>query len=90
VGQHQDQELEGASNTRFRQVRAAISVILYVLLGCIALDCIDSYVGSPWSAYLGIPALLYISQGAGFLVELQGRVLVGLQGMISSRITMES
>jgi hypothetical protein len=33
VGWRRDQELEGASNTRFRQVRAAICVIPYVLFG---------------------------------------------------------
>jgi hypothetical protein len=33
VGCHRDQELEGARNTRFRQVQAAESVIPYVLCG---------------------------------------------------------
>jgi hypothetical protein len=33
VGCHRDQEHEGARNTKFRQVRAAESVILYVLCG---------------------------------------------------------
>jgi hypothetical protein len=33
VGFHRDQELKGASNTRFRLVRAAMCVIPYVLFG---------------------------------------------------------
>jgi hypothetical protein len=39
VGVRRDQELEGADNTRFRQVQAAICVIPYVLYG--GLYCLD-------------------------------------------------
>jgi hypothetical protein len=39
VGMRRDQELEGADNTRFRQVQAAICVMPYVLYDC--LYCLD-------------------------------------------------
>jgi hypothetical protein len=39
VGMRRDQELEGADNTRFRQVQAAICVVPYVLYN--GLYCLD-------------------------------------------------
>jgi hypothetical protein len=51
-----DQELEGADNTRFRQVQAAICVMPYVLYD--SLYCLDL-------GFEGVPARPYISGGTG-------------------------
>jgi hypothetical protein len=53
-----DQELEGADNTRFRQVQAAICVIPYVLYD--GLYCLDVDL-----RFEGVPARPYISRGTG-------------------------
>jgi hypothetical protein len=61
VGCLRDQELKGARNTRFRQVRAAESVITYVFCGglyclrcCVLVDALE-----------GVPACPYIVWGIG-------------------------
>jgi hypothetical protein len=56
---------------------------LFLLVALIAL-----LVALPSRIPCGTPALLYISQGAGFLVGLG--VLIGLQHMSPNRITAES
>jgi hypothetical protein len=61
VGMRRDQELEGADNTRFRQVQAAICVMPYVLydgLYCLDVDLVISFLE-------GVPARPYISGGTG-------------------------
>jgi hypothetical protein len=61
VGMRRDQELEGADNTRFRQVQAAICVMPYVLydsLYCLDIDLVILY-------FEGVPAHPYISGGTG-------------------------
>jgi hypothetical protein len=62
VGCCRDQELKDARNTKFRQVRAAKSVIPYVLcVVCIAL-CVDQGdIG--WSYLEGVPARPYVAWG---------------------------
>jgi hypothetical protein len=61
VGMRRDQELEGADNTRFRQVQAAICVMPYVLYN--GLYCLD--VDLVILCFEGVPARPYISGGTG-------------------------
>jgi hypothetical protein len=56
-----DQELEGANNTRFRQVQAVICVMPYVLYD--GLYCLD--VDLVVFCFEGVPAHPYISGGTG-------------------------
>jgi hypothetical protein len=61
VGMRRDQELEGADNTRFRQVQAAICAMPYVLydgLYCLGVDLVILY-------FEGVPTCPYISGGTG-------------------------
>jgi hypothetical protein len=56
VGMHRDQELEGADNTRFRQVQAAICIMPYVLydgLYCLDVDLVILVLRG------SLPALIY-------------------------------
>jgi hypothetical protein len=56
VGMCRDQELEGADNTRFRQVQAAICVMPYVLydgLYCLDVDLVIFFLRG------SLPALIY-------------------------------
>jgi hypothetical protein len=61
VGMRRDQELEGADNTRFRQVQAAICVMPYVLYD--GLYCLD--VDLVILVLQGVPARPYITGGTG-------------------------
>jgi hypothetical protein len=61
VGIRRDQELEGADNTRFRQVQPAICIMPYVLydgLYCLGVDMVISPLE-------GVPARPYVSGGTG-------------------------
>jgi hypothetical protein len=63
VGMRRDQELEGADNTRFRQVQAAICVMPYVLYD--SLYCLD--VDLVILCFEGLlPALIYPG-GQGYM-----------------------